>query len=87
MEKAWLQREILIEQALCKVVSLWKRPVCKWNSFLKRLFVNRFIYGQMFFLIVVPLGTGSFQTGFFREKASLWNRLLAKGFPIGKGSF
>ena len=81
MEKAWLQREILIEKALCKVVSL-----------LKRLFANRFIYRQMLFLNVVPLGTGSFQTGFLTDKAflqreSLWNRPLSKGFRSGKGSF
>ena len=71
----------LLEQALCRVVSLWKRHLCKGNSLLKRLFVEWFPYGK-----------GLCKRNFLLEQAlfrqvSLWKRPLCKGSSLWKGFF
>ena len=77
--KGYLQMDFfmkcLLEQALCRVVSLWQRHLCKGNSVLKRLFVNGFLYGK-----------GLLEQALCRV-VSLWKRHLCKGNSLLKRLF
>ena len=62
-----------MEKGLYKGISFWNRLFVDWFIYGKGLLAMGFLYGKgsMLFVTEFPFGTGSSQSGFFMEKASV----------------